>query len=474
MQQILNDTLATAPIGAIILISLAVILIHAFVDKSGALQRAVALFGIAASMALAVWNMPLRGTAFNHMLMTGGYASAVTLIILLAAGLAILISRDYLEKIKASYGEFIILVLLSVSGMIAFATGLDLIATFIGLEVLSVALYALAGMTRKRLEANEAALKYFLLGAFSTGFFLYGIALIYGTTGSTSLIITAERLAEFHTDPLFLAGCGLLLVGFAFKVGAAPFPMWAPDVYEGSSTVVTAFMATGAKASAFAALLLVFTLQLGSGNGRIALAIGIISAASMILGNMAALAQSNIKRMLAYSSIAHAGYMLVGVASGNPTGAAGALFYLLSYTFTTIGAFAIVAAVENEKQENVTIESFAGLGHSRPMLGGLMSLFLFSLIGLPPLSGFFGKYYVFYAAVEAGSIWLVIVGVVTSIISLYYYLRVIVVMYFRADETAPSPASGYGIAAALLISAAGVLIFGIFPSLAMNLLPSLL
>jgi NADH-quinone oxidoreductase subunit N len=330
---------------------------------------------------------------------------------------------------------------------------------------MSVSLYVLAGMTRGRVQANEASLKYFLLGAFATGFFLYGIALIYGTFGTTNLEAIARLIPAHAGEPMFVMGCAMLLVGFAFKVGAVPFHMWVPDVYEGAPSVVTGFMSTAAKASAFSAFMLVFIAKFDVAHGRISLALALLSVASMLLGNLVAISQTSIKRMLAYSSIAHAGYMLIGLAAGTPLAMTGVLYYLLSYLFTTLGAFGIVAIIENEKQENVTIEAFSGLGTKRPLLGALMSLFLFSLVGLPPLSGFFGKYYIFYAAVAQGYTWLTIVGVITSMISIYYYLRVVVVMYFRPDEAGELPRVTTLGTVSLLCSAAGVLVFGFFPRL---------
>jgi len=464
MEQLLTDTLLTAPIGGTILLSLIVIMINALKKDSLAAEYWVSLIGILGNIALAVWVFPTRGTAFDGMMLTGGFASLTTIIFLVAAGLTIMLSREYIAKIGINFGEFYHLILLAAGGMMTFAAGTDLVVTFIGLELMSIVLYTLAGISRRVHKSNEAALKYFLLGAFASGFFLYGIALIYGATGSTNILEIAQNLQAFKSAPLFLTGVGLLLVGFAFKVGAVPFHMWVPDVYEGSPTMVSAFMSTGAKAAAFSALLLVFTASLDFADSSVNSVFAILSVASMVIGNVVALSQSNIKRMLAYSSIAHAGYMLIGITVGGDLSLAGVLFYLISYMFTNIGAFGIASVVEKGDQSGTAIDDFRGLYYRRPSLAVMMAVFMFSLVGLPPLAGFFGKYYIFVAAIEGGYTWLTIIGVITSMISVYYYLRIVVVMFFQTEEqpgtTVFSPTS----ALALAISAVGILLIGVFPS----------
>ncbi|MCB2203885.1 NADH-quinone oxidoreductase subunit N [bacterium] len=464
MEQLLTDTLNTAPVAGTILLALIVIMINALKKDSHTAEYWVSLIGILGNIALAVWTFPHRGTAFDGMVMTGGYASLVNIIFLVAAGLTIMLSREYIAKIGVAYGEFFHLILLAVGGMMALATGTDLVVTFIGLELMSVCLYVLAGFSRRVLKANEAALKYFLLGAFATGFFLYGIALIYGSTGTTNILEIAQNLQALKSDPLFLTGVGLLLVGFAFKVGAVPFHMWVPDVYEGSPTMVSAFMSTGAKAAAFTALLLVFTSTFKFTESSINTVFAVLSVASMLIGNLVALAQSNIKRMLAYSSIAHAGYMLIGLTVGGEISLAGVLFYLISYTLTNIGAFGIASVIENSEQGGTAIDNFKGLYYRRPTLAVMMAVFMFSLVGLPPLAGFFGKYYIFVAAIEGGYTWLTIIGVITSMISVYYYLRVVVVMFFQTEEQPQQTVFSGSSAFALALSAVGILLIGVFPS----------
>jgi NADH-quinone oxidoreductase subunit N len=464
MEQLITDTIRTAPITGTVAVSLIVVLINALKKNPLAVEYWVSLLGIAVNIVFAILLYPDNGTAFGGSVLTGGFASVTAIMFLTAAGLTILLSREYIAKIGANFGEFFHLILFAVAGMMTFAAGIDLVVTFIGLELMSISLYVLAGVTRRMHKANEAALKYFLLGSFASGFFLYGIALLYGSTGSTNILEIAQNINAFKTEPLFLTGAGLLLVGFAFKVGSVPFHMWVPDVYEGSPTMVTAFMSTGAKAAAFSALLLVFTATFDFIGSSINTVLAVLAVASMVVGNLVAISQSNVKRMLAYSSIAHAGYMLIGVTVGADMSIAGVLFYLISYTFTNIGAFGIISIVENSEQRGTEIEDFRGLYKRNPLLAVFMAVFMFSLVGLPPLAGFFGKYYIFVAAIEGGYTWLTIVGVVTSMISVYYYLRVTVVMFFQdADEKPAFGTSGSGMFA-LIISTAAIFLIGLFPA----------
>ena len=468
MNQLLTDTLNIAPIAGTIVLSLVVIMINALKKNPLQAEYWVSLVGIGVNIALAVWTFPVRGTAFEGTMLTGGFASLTTAIFLVAAGLTIILSKDYIAKIGVNFGEFYHLILMAAAGMMTFAAGTDLVVTFIGLELMSVCLYVLAGISRRLHKSNEAALKYFLLGAFASGFFLYGIALIYGMTGTTNILAIAQNVAAYKAEPLFLVGAGLLLVGFAFKVGAVPFHMWVPDVYEGAPTMVSAFMSTGAKAAAFAALLLVFTSAFDFMHASMNTVLAVLSVASMLIGNIVAISQSNIKRMLAYSSIAHAGYMLIGLTAGGDLGLAGVLFYLVSYVFTNLGAFGIASMIENAEQQGTDLENFRGLYYRRPLLAVLMGVFMFSLIGIPPLAGFFGKYYIFIAAIEQGYTWLTIIGVITSMISVYYYLRVVVLMFFQTAEEGERPRVAAGGAVALLLSAFGVLIVGLFPSIVLG------
>ncbi|HXH85124.1 MAG TPA: NADH-quinone oxidoreductase subunit N, partial [Candidatus Tectomicrobia bacterium] len=407
------------------------------------------------------------GRAFRDMVVLDDYALFFALVICYAAALVVMLSMDYLERYHAESGEAYALLLLSTTGMLLLASANDLIVVFLALELMSLSLYVLAGLFKSRLDAGEASMKYFLLGAFASSFLLYGVALVYGATGSTNLdrIGAAARAGE----PLFVVGLALVLVGFAFKISAVPFHMWAPDVYQGAPTSVTALIATGSKAAAFAALIRVAVAALRGGQPELtadwtALLWG-LAAVTMTLGNVVALMQSNLKRMLAYSSIAHVGYMLVGLVAGGPGGASAVLFYLLAYTFTTVGAFGVLALCQRAGEEAVEVGQYAGLARRHPVLAATLSLFLLSLIGIPPFAGFVAKVYLFGAAVRAGFVWLAVLAVLNSAAAAYYYLRVLIYMYMREPEEAgaayaPSFAGGLALAIALI----GIVVLGVIPA----------
>jgi NADH-quinone oxidoreductase subunit N len=393
------------------------------------------------------------------------FALFFNIIIGYATGLVLLLSMDYIRREGMESGEFYILLLLSAIGMMLMASAGDLIIVFLGLETMSIALYVLAGFFRTRIEAGEASMKYFLIGAFSSGFFLYGIALIFGATGTTNLDRIANAVAAgAGRDPMLIIGLGLLLVGFGFKISSVPFHMWAPDVYEGAPTSVTAFIATGSKAAAFAALLRVLLTAVRGAPIDWTMLLWVLAALSMTLGNVVALAQQNLKRMLAYSSIAHVGYMLVGVVAGGALGNGSVLFYLLVYTFTTAGAFGAILLLERSGQEAVKLEDFGGLAARHPLLAVALSIFLLSLTGIPPFAGFVGKFYLFGAAVKSGYVWLAVIGVLNSAAAAYYYLRLIVFMYMREPEGAPTVlAPSLSGALALVVALWGVVQLGVAP-----------
>lgn len=356
-------------------------------------------------------------------------------IFLLAAALSILISFGYLERRGIMLGEFFALVMFATVGMMLMAASRELILIFLALEVMSVAIYVLVGMDRRDPRSSEAALKYFLLGAFSSAFFLYGIALVFGSTGSTNIAVIGPvifaQLAAGQESLMLLAGVALTAVGFAFKVAAVPFHVWTPDAYDGAPTPVTALMSTGVKAAAFAAFIRVFVVGFAGFYEQWSVVVWWLAVLTMVGANLVALTQGSVKRMLAYSSIAHAGYLLVALVSANAYGAAAFLFYLLVYTLMTIGAFGIVVMNARGTDERVRLEDYAGLGWQQPWMAALFSIFLLSLAGFPLTGGFLGKLYILRAALQSGQVSLAVILVVASLISYFYYLRVVVVMYMR-------------------------------------------
>jgi NADH-quinone oxidoreductase subunit N len=425
----------------------------------------VALAGILGALVAAVslWLRGGDGRAFRDMVLLDSYALFFHLLICYASALVVMLSMDYLGRMGGESGEYYGLLLFSTAGMMLMASAGDLIVVFLSLELMSLSLYVLAGLFKTRLSSSEASMKYFLLGAFATAFLLYGIALIYGATGSTNL----DRIAAAARggDPLLLVGLGLLLVGFGFKISSVPFHMWAPDVYEGAPTSITTLIATGSKAAAFAALIRVLVVALRGAQPDWSALLWGVAALSMTVGNVVALAQSNLKRMLAYSSIAHVGYMLMGLVAGGSAGAGAVLFYLLAYTFTTVGAFGAIGLCARAGEEAVEVGDYAGLARRHPVLAATLALFLLSLIGIPPLAGFVAKFYLFGSAVRAGYLWLTVIAVLNSAIAAYYYLRVIVYMYMReTDGEGVAVASSLAGGLALAIALVGIVLLGVMPA----------
>lgn len=408
------------------------------------------------------------GPAFSGVISADGFATFFRLVVIGAGLLVALFSGPYLRREAAERGEYYALLLYSVAGQCLMASAAELIVLFIALEVSSIASYVLAGFLRADRRANEAAVKYFLLGSFASAFLLYGVALIYGGAGSTWLSQIRAALAgpPAAGTPLAGAAAAFLFAGFAFKVSAAPFQIWAPDVYQGAPAPVAAFLSAGPKAAAFAGLLRVFMTAFEPVTAHWEGIVWISALATMVIGNFAALLQTNIKRLLAYSSIAHAGYVMVAVAAHSSIGAAAAMFYLTAYVLMNVGAFAVVSYFARQGERYVQVDDLAGLAWRQPAVAALLSLFLLSLIGVPLTGGFFGKFYVFKAALEAGLVWLTVLGLLNSAVAAYYYLRLLVVMYMRepAEATADLPAPAAPVQAALWASAAGTLLLGIFPS----------
>jgi NADH-quinone oxidoreductase subunit N len=396
----------------------------------------------------------------------------VTIVLTIVGVLTIMFSSAVLQRDGLPAGEYYSLVLFSIVGMIMMATATDLLVIFIALEVLSLAVYVLTAIRRDHLPGTEAAFKYFLLGAFSSAFFLYGIAFTYGVTGSTRLAAVGSFLSaqSMSDNPMILLALGLLLVGFGFKISAVPFHMWTPDAYEGAPAIVTGFMSTGVKAAAVAAFARVFLSAFEPFKDEWAPVVAIIAIATMVLGTVVGVAQSNLKRMLAYSSIAHGGYLLVGLVAANEVGKAAILFYLLAYSVTNLAAFGVIALLGARDKPNDTLRDYAGLWQSHPALAALMTVCLLSLGGLPPTAGFIGKWYIFSAAVSAGYYGLAVIGVLTSVISVFFYLRVVVMMYMseRDGEPVQAPVTRIGMAA-LAVSIAAIFYLGVLPTHVLDL-----
>ena len=464
MQLLTNDWLSILPVLILSVWGIVLLIVELFVPKErSSLIGWLSMVGIVGAMVACMALSANRLSGFSGMVVLDPLAAFISMVGLLATLLTVWASLNYIRDRGIERGEYYALLLFSTSGIMLMAQATNLIVVFLGLELLSIPLYILAGFARPQLESEEAAIKYFLLGAFATGFLVYGIALVYGATGTTDLARLAEAAQTGRNATLLLVGAGLIIVGLGFKVAAVPFHMWTPDVYEGAPTPITGFMSVGAKAAGFAALLRVLLFGLGAVRLDWMPILAILSALTMLLGNVVALTQTNLKRMLAYSSIAHAGYMLMGLAAGTSAGLSAVLFYLLSYTFTNIGAFAVLTALAQGKSEDQTFPQYAGLARKHPWLAAAMAFFMFSLTGIPPTGGFFGKYYLFLAAVDANLGWLVIIGVLTSVISAFFYLRVIVDMTMREPER-ETPSRIYpALVTTLAVTALGTLVLGIWP-----------
>jgi len=446
-----------------------VLLVDTFLPKSEkkAYLGILSIIGVVVSF---FFILPLIGSGrigFEGMFSADGFSIFFKITFLIITFLTILISMGYTEREGIAFGEYYALILFSALGMMLMASGTHLIIIFLGLETMSISIYVLAGLLREDQRSVEAALKYFLLGAFATGFLLYGIALIYGATGSLQLKDVASYIASKNLlkSPMLMMSLVFLTIGFGFKIASVPFHMWTPDVYEGAPTSITAFMATGVKAAGFSALVRVFFTGLSGFHPDWISIMWLISVATMTVGNIVAISQTNIKRMLAYSSIAHAGYILVAFVARNDIGTAGILFYLMAYAFMNIGAFTCVILLGKKGEENTLISDYAGIGFKYPLLSAAMTIFLLSMAGIPPLGGFMAKFYVFSAAVKSQFYWLAILGVLNSAVSVYYYLRVTVLMYFREPQreitglSFPIPS-----VIALILAVIGTLYMGLFPS----------
>lgn len=464
------DLRLLAPLLTVVIWAAGLLLVDLFFVPEGRKKitgyLALVGFFVAGLVGVPLWNV--SGSTFGGMLVLDRYSLALTWIFLIAGALSIAVALDYLPRQGIEQGEYYPLIMFAVAGMILIAQSTDLIVLFLGIELLSITLYILTGFAYPRLASEEAALKYLVLGAFAAGFFVYGIALIFGAIGATGLASIAAYVGRRPFDPqdetLFLAGVSLVLIGFGFKIALVPFHMWTPDVYEGSPTPVAAFMSVGTKGAALAALLRFTAIALEGAQAFWLPVLAALAAATMIIGNLGALGQSNLKRMLAYSSIGHAGYILLGIMVTAGRGAEAFLFYMLAYTLTNLGAFGVLIALEQRDEEAWSIDDFAGLYERRPLLAVAMALFMFSLAGVPPTAGFIAKFFVFTAAYEGGLGWLVLIGVITSAIAAYYYLRVVVKMFMQAPVREVRPELTHGLNVEILIAGVATLLLGLLPA----------
>ena len=458
---------AIVPMACVTAAGIAAMVAEAFRDPGERMPIAglgvVGLLGAAFATVL-LWNH--NASSFG-VVAADNFGLFVTGTLIIVGLLSLAISGPTIEREKLPAGEYYALMLFATAGMMLMATATDLLVIFLALEVMSLAVYVLTGIRRDSPASSEASFKYFLLGAFASAFFLYGIAFTYGLTGSTRLDRIGSVLASQAASPtpmLYLA-LGLLIVGFGFKVAAVPFHMWTPDAYEGAPPAVTAFMSTGVKAAAFAAFVRVFLSAFAPLHGSWGEVIWILAAATMVVGTVVGVVQSNVKRMLAYSSIGHGGYLLVALVSGNDLGKGAVLFYLLTYAITNIGAFGVIALLEAADRPNDQVNDYAGLWNERPGLAALMTIFLLSLGGFPPMAGFIAKWYVFSAAVKAGYTGLAIIGVLTSVVSVFFYLRIVVMMYMTpTDKPVAFPPIPKVVGLALVVSAILIFYLGILPT----------
>ncbi len=429
----------------------------------------VAVLALGATLASLIPFAHTRVEVAHGLIAVDQFALFFKVIFLVAAIMTVMMSVRYLEIEGASPGEYYFLILCATLGMMVMAGGIDLITTFIGLETMAVSFYILAGFIKPNQRSNEAAVKYFLLGAFSLGILLYGMSLMYGLSGTTNLRAMATVFAGQERDPRLVLAVILVVAGVGFKIAAVPFHMWAPDVYEGAPTPVTAFLSVGSKAASFAMLLRIFLEGLPVMSADWRLLFEALAIVTMTVGNLAALTQSNLKRMLAYSSIAHAGYLLIGVVAGTPRGVTAMLVYLLVYSFMQLGAFAIVIMMRRADMIGDELKDLSGLHVRHPFAAFAMLLFMLSLGGIPPTAGFMGKFWLFGAAIDAGYVWLAVIGVLNSAVSLYYYIRIVVFMYLKKETTGSEPTASPALAFTLALAVVATIVLGIYPRLLFEL-----
>ena len=459
------DLISLAPVLVLAVFGMMVLITDLFIGKDKSILVFMSLTGLlmAAISSLAKFNLPVH--SFNGAYVVDHLSVFFTFIFCISSAMAILLSVDFNKREEIKVGEYYSLILFCTLGMVVLASSTDMIMIFLGIEIISISLYILAGVRRKNIKSNEAALKYFLLGAFATGFLLYGMALIYGSTGSTKLAIISKVISEGQiiSEPLMIMGVVLLIIGFSFKVAAVPFHMWAPDVYQGAPTPVTAFMAVGPKAASLAAFYRIMTEAMPGLSYSWQILLCIVSVLSMFIGNLGAIMQTNIKRLIAFSSVSHVGYLLIAIIAKNSLSSSSLMFYMLTYAFMIFGVFGIVVLLGRKGDENLEIENYSGLAYKHPIIALTMTIFLLSLGGLPPLAGFVAKFYIFSAALNEGYLILVIIAVLNSAISFYYYLKVIVFMYMKEPIKPLNVTLSPMTLLVIAISVFGTIQLGIYP-----------
>jgi NADH-quinone oxidoreductase subunit N len=469
-QQFQQIILPVLPEVVVVTVALLVLILDFFIGKE---QKSIlgwfSLAGIIIAAYVSGGLMSMSGSFFDGTFLLDPFSTYFKFVFYIACGLGILVSINYLKIEEINRGEYYALMLFATTGMMMMASAGDLIMLYLGLELMALSIYILAGFMRRDSRSNEAAIKYLVLGAFSSGIMLYGMSLLYGLSGTTKLtgILAFLHTADL-TNPVLFLSMIMLIVSFGFKVAAVPFHMWVPDVYEGAPTPVTAFMSAGPKVAGFAVLLRLFLYSLEPLREHSTAIFAGLAVLTMAVGNVLALSQTNIKRMLAYSSIAHAGYALVGLAAGGREGAASVMLYVCIYALMNMGAFGVVIMLRKAGKRGEEITDFAGLGKTNKTAAFLMLIFMFSLTGIPPLAGFVGKFYIFKSAVQAGLVWLAVVGVLFSSISAYFYLRVIMVMYMSEPKGTIELSTAPSLALALAISATSVIVIGVYPTDLLN------
>ena len=462
-----------SPEIAVLATGLVVLILDLFLRRArNFIFTTVSFIGIMVAIWLVNSNSGFLALSFQGIVINDPIAFYFKIIFCLGTLLTIFVSSSYVSREMNGPGEYYVLLFIATFGMMVMASSADLLTIFLGLEVMSIPLYVLAGIYRNRARSREASMKYFLMGAFASGFLLYGIALIFGAYGTTNLVVIAERLSLGGEYGGILSGAGItfLLIGLGFKVGIAPFHAWVPDVYEGSPAPVTAFMSAGPKAAGFAALFRIFTVFWPVVGENFTTVLWILAVLTMTWGNILAISQTNIKRMLAYSSIAHAGYVMIALTTGGKEGLAAGMFYLLAYTIINIGAFAVIVLFAGHKEKLENIKDYAGFGTRYPFPAIALTIFMLALIGFPATAGFVGKYKIFIAAIDSGFVWLAIIGIVNSLISVWYYIGVVVTMYMRPEgektaEVVPSPS----LFVAIFVSLFGTLQMGLYPEIWLRL-----